>query len=69
MNRDEKYMTAAEVAAYLRIGLSTVYKLCERGELAHTKVLSTYRISETALEQYVNSRTAPVLRRRLRSTG
>ncbi|MBK9516171.1 MAG: helix-turn-helix domain-containing protein [Anaeromyxobacter sp.] len=45
----ERMLTVLEVARLLRVSTATVYKLCERGELAHVRVLNALRIPQLAL--------------------
>ena len=50
-------MTVAEVAARLRVGLRTIYSLCESGELACYRIGSergTIRITWDDVEQYLS---------------
>lgn len=50
-------MTVAEVAAQLRVGLRTIYSLCESGELACYRIGSergTIRITSNDVEQYLS---------------
>ncbi|MFT3714001.1 MAG: tyrosine-type recombinase/integrase [Archangium sp.] len=42
-------LTVADVAARLRISAASVYKLCESGQLKHTRVLNKIRVSERDL--------------------
>jgi excisionase family DNA binding protein len=39
-----KLLTVAEVADRLDVSAATVYKLCERGELAHARILHVIHI-------------------------
>jgi excisionase family DNA binding protein len=51
-------MTAKEAAARLEVGLSTVYLLCERGQLSHARIgagRGTIRISEDDLRAFLES--------------
>ncbi|MGI6010679.1 MAG: substrate-binding domain-containing protein [Ruminococcus sp.] len=51
----EKMYTAQEVADYLKIKKTTVYELVKRGELASAKIGKQIRISQTQLDQYMNT--------------
>jgi excisionase family DNA binding protein len=42
-------MTVAEVAKHLGVSRSTVYQLCERGELQHVRVSNAIRVPRVAL--------------------
>ena len=44
-------LTVAEVAAFLRVNRSTVYKLIRRGELPAFKVGSDWRFNRTQIEE------------------
>jgi excisionase family DNA binding protein len=42
-------MTVAEVAKHLGVSRSTVYQLCERGELPHVRVSNAIRVPRAVL--------------------
>jgi excisionase family DNA binding protein len=42
-------MTVAEVAKHLGVSRSTVYQLCERGELQHVRVSNAIRVPRAAV--------------------
>jgi len=46
-------MTTAEVAQYLRISISTVYKLIRRRQIPAFKVASDYRFNKEAIEKWI----------------
>ena len=46
------FMTVAEVANQLGVSRSTVYQLCERGELRHVRVSNAIRVPRTAVMAY-----------------
>jgi excisionase family DNA binding protein len=46
-------MTVPEVAARLGISRSTVYLLCERGELRHVRVSNAIRVPGVAVAEYL----------------
>jgi excisionase family DNA binding protein len=50
-------LTVAEVAAFLRVNRSTVYKLIRRGELPAFKVGSDWRFNRTQIEELFKFRT------------
>ena len=54
-------LTAQEVADRLRIGKSTVYLLCRRGELPHVSIHRSVRIPADALRRWLQAqlRAAP----------
>ena len=49
------FMTVAEVAKHLGVSRSTVYQLCERGELRHVRVSNAIRVPILALTTYARS--------------
>jgi excisionase family DNA binding protein len=49
-------MTVAEVARHLGVSRSTVYQLCERGELHHLRVSNAIRVPIAAVASYVQRR-------------
>ena len=50
-------LSVGEVAAHLRVGRATVYKLCATGQIEHVRVGSAIRIPAAALASYCASRT------------
>lgn len=50
-------LTIPQVAERLKVSKNTVYRLISTGELAVTKVASKSRVSEEALQQYVDRNT------------
>jgi len=50
------FLTAAEVAALMRVSTMTVYRLIKAGDLAAVRVGRSYRISEGDVDQYLASR-------------
>ena len=49
----EKILTAEEVAEYLKVNIRTVYKLLESGELQGRKIGRIWRITESAVNEYM----------------
>lgn len=47
------FMTVAEVAKHLGVSRSTVYQLCERGELPHVRVSNAIRVPSVAVLAYL----------------
>jgi excisionase family DNA binding protein len=43
----------SEIAARLGVSTSTVYKLCERGQLPHIRVSNAIRIAQRDLEGFI----------------
>ena len=50
---EEKFYTVKEVAALLRTTQRTIWKMIDSGELDAFTVGNAYRISERALEDYI----------------
>jgi excisionase family DNA binding protein len=49
-------LTALELARYLRIHPTTVYKLAKRGELPAFKVGGDWRFNRASIEQWLETR-------------
>ncbi|MBI5609911.1 MAG: helix-turn-helix domain-containing protein [Deltaproteobacteria bacterium] len=52
--RGQDYLTVADVAAALSVSAATVYRLCERGELEHFRVLNAIRVTRSALDRFAS---------------
>jgi hypothetical protein len=52
----EKLLSVRDVAGRLGVCTATVYKLCERGKLAHVLVLTTIRIRSVDLVSFIAGR-------------
>ena len=50
-------LTAGEVADYLRVSLSTIYRLLKCGDLPAFKVGSDWRFNRVHIEKWLKSRT------------
>jgi len=48
-------LTVREAAARLRISTATVYALCRAGKLEHHRVSNAIRISDRALEDFMEA--------------
>jgi len=46
-------LTVGDVAAFLHVSTKTVYRLCERGELRHARVLNAIRVARSDVEAFV----------------
>jgi len=46
-------LTVGDVAAFLHVSTKTVYRLCERGELRHVRVLNAIRVARSDVEAFV----------------
>ena len=52
------FMTVAEVAKHLGVSRSTVYQLCERGELRHVRVSNAIRVPVRVVAAYLRQGSA-----------
>jgi excisionase family DNA binding protein len=52
-----KLLTIAEIAARMRVSKMTVYRLVHSGALNGVRFGRSYRVPETAVEQYLGSTT------------
>jgi excisionase family DNA binding protein len=62
LEMDEKYltiMTTAEVAAYLRVHLSTVYKLLRQRNIPAMRIGSDWRFNKSDLDEWMARKTSP----------
>ena len=48
-----RYLTAAEVAAAMRVSTMTVYRLIKAGDLAATRVGKSFRLDEADVDRYL----------------
>ena len=51
-----QFMTAAEVAQWLRVPKSTLYKLCQEGQIPATKLGRHWRFDKNLIEAWVRDR-------------
>ncbi|MDN4609551.1 helix-turn-helix domain-containing protein [Arthrobacter burdickii] len=51
----ETLLTVAEIAARIRVSKMTVYRLVQSGALNGVRFGRSYRVPETAVEQYLDS--------------
>jgi len=56
--RGQRLLTVSEVADRLTVSAATVYKLCDRGELAHVRVLNAIRVGEADLASFLTATRA-----------
>ena len=55
-NEDKgKFLTVAEVAEIMRVSKMTVYRLVHSGELPAVRVGRSFRVNETAVNEYLES--------------
>ena len=56
VNEDKgKFLTVAEVAEIMRVSKMTVYRLVHSGELPAVRVGRSFRVNETAVNEYLGS--------------
>ena len=51
----ERLLSVGEVADRLGVSTATVYKLCERGDLGHLRVLNSIRVRMADFVTFINS--------------
>jgi len=49
-------LTVKQVAKRLQVSTATVYKLCEKGELAHVRILNSLRVAPADLSDFIGRR-------------
>lgn len=57
-------LTVKKVAAQLGVCTATVYKLCNSGELSHSRVLNAIRVAPADLEAFLERRKLGLVSRR-----
>src|SRR4051794_18231000 len=50
-----RLLTAREVAVRLRVSTRTVYALCERGQLAHVRIMNAIRVASAELAAFIST--------------
>ncbi|MBG6226509.1 excisionase family DNA binding protein [Arthrobacter sp. CAN_A2] len=55
----ENLLTVAEIAAQMRVSKMTVYRLVQSGAMNGIRFGRSYRVSEAALQQYLDSANLP----------
>ncbi|WCZ37912.1 helix-turn-helix domain-containing protein [Corynebacterium jeddahense] len=56
VNEDKgKFLTVAEVAEIMRVSKMTVYRLVHSGELPAVRVGRSFRVNESAVNEYLES--------------
>lgn len=53
------YLTIAEVAAAMRLSRMTVYRMVRAGTLAADRFGKSYRVPESAVEEYIRQAGSP----------
>ena len=57
---DVVWMTPCEAAAYLHVGVDTIYDACAAGKLKHTKLgYRTIRLKRCWIDEWVESHAEP----------
>jgi len=54
---NEKIYTIPEVASYLKLSKSKVYRLVQRGKIPYIRIGRNVRIAESDLEKWIKTRT------------
>ncbi|MGQ0465176.1 MAG: helix-turn-helix domain-containing protein [Sporichthyaceae bacterium] len=52
---DVSFLTVAEVATKMRVSKMTVYRLVHNGDLPAVRVGRSFRVPETAVQEYLRS--------------
>jgi excisionase family DNA binding protein len=60
MSERQGLATVSEATAYLRLGKSRIYEMCQKGELEHVRLGSAVRIPWQALEELLTRCTVPM---------
>jgi excisionase family DNA binding protein len=60
MNPEAKVMTIGELAEYLRVHRSTLYRLLKKGELPGFKIGSDWRFNVEVIDRWRMQQSAPV---------
>ena len=55
---EDEILTIEEVAAYLKAGKKTVYRLAQKGEIPSFKLGGTWRFRRTELSRWIASQIA-----------
>ena len=58
-DHDDELLSVRQVAEALRLSTATVYRICERGKLAHVRVSNAVRVSRRVLEAYMRTASQP----------
>ncbi|TSE17115.1 helix-turn-helix domain-containing protein [Arthrobacter sp. KBS0703] len=58
-NLPTAYLTIAEVAAAMRLSRMTVYRMVRAGTLAADRFGKSYRVPESAVEEYIRQAGTP----------
>ncbi len=61
--RTSQLLGVRQVAKRLQVSTATVYKLCDRGELPHTRVVNVIRVTQDDLEEFIAQRRSKRNRR------
>lgn len=55
----ENLLTVAEIAAQMRVSKMTVYRLVQSGAMSGLRFGRSYRVSEAAMQQYLETANPP----------
>jgi len=61
MATDSKVLTVGELSDYLRVHRSTIYRLLKKGQLPAFKIVSDWRFTTDAIDQWRLRQTAMAL--------
>jgi len=51
----EKLMTLSQLAEYLQLGKSTIYKMVQKGEIPGIKIANQWRFDKREIEKWVKN--------------
>lgn len=60
MTRPVRYITAQEAATHLRVTSKTIYELCKRDEIPHTRVGRSVRIPLEPFNRWIRENTSGI---------
>tara|TARA_B110000263_G_scaffold203573_1_gene183606 strand:- start:700 stop:864 length:165 start_codon:yes stop_codon:yes gene_type:complete len=53
---DKNIMNVGQVAIYLGLSPSTIYKLCREGEIPHSRLGRQFKFSKTAIDKMMEGK-------------
>lgn len=56
-----EWLTLEELAAYLKFGRSTLYRMAQKGELPASKIGRTWRFERSAIDEWMRQQSPQAL--------